>query len=130
MASNGFNNTHVTYAPKEKRLQNESDKFSQQQITYEDAPLIFPAGFEKLFLLFYFISLPYIAGLMFLFFYVGEGEVELFLSLNEDSSFILTWAIGYEILAGITLLLIIREAIRFSIQNAKKGARKDFKRPT
>lgn len=130
MANNGFNNTNVAYAPKEKRLKNESDKFTQQQITYEDSPLIFPAGFEKLFLLVYFISLPYIAGLMFLFFYVGEGKVELFLSLNEESSFILTWAIGYEILAGLTLLLIIKEAISFSVANAKKGANKNFKRPT
>lgn len=130
MSNNGFNNTNVAYAPKEKRLKNESDKFTQQQITYEDTPLIFPAGFEKLFLLLYFISLPYIAGLMFLFFYVGEGKVELFLSLNEESSFFLTWAIGYEILAGVTLLLIIKEAISFSISNAKKGAKKNFKRPT
>jgi len=130
MANNGFNNTNVAYAPKEKRLKNESDKFTQQQITYEDSPLIFPAGFEKFFLLVYFISLPYIAGLMFLFFYVGEGKVELFLSLNEESSFILTWAIGYEILAGLTLLLIIKEAISFSVANAKKGANKNFKRPT
>lgn len=130
MSNDGFNNTNVTYAPKEKRLKNESDKFTQQVITYEDTPLIFPPGLEKLFMLVYFITLPYIAGLMFLFFYVGEGKVELFLSLNEESSFLLTWAIGYEILAAITLLLIIKEAISFSIANSKRGARKNFKRPT
>jgi len=129
MANDKFNNSHVTYAPKEKRLTNESDEFSKQEITYDSTPLIFPAGFEKLFLLLYFISLPYIAGLMFLFFYVGEGKTELFLSLNEESSFILTWAIGYEILAALTLLFIIKAAISFSVQNAKKGARRDFRRP-
>lgn len=129
MQKNKFENTHVTYAPKPKPLKNESDKFSQKQITFEDTPLLFPAGFEKLFLLLYFITLPYIAGLMFLFFYVGEGRTELFLSLNEDSSFILTWAIGYEILASLILLYIVKLAISFSINNSRRGARKNFKRP-
>ena len=129
MSDNKFRTSHVTYTPKEKRLKNESDTFSQKEITYDDTPLIFPPGFEKLFLLMYFISLPYIVGLMFLYFYVGEGKTELFLSLNEDSSFILTWAIGYEILATLVLLLIIRAAIKFSVKNAKKGARRDFQRP-
>ncbi|HHD78578.1 MAG TPA: hypothetical protein ENK90_03285 [Epsilonproteobacteria bacterium] len=129
MQKNKFENTHVTYAPKAKPLKNESDKFSQQQITFEDTPLLFPAGLEKLFLLIYFVTLPYIAGLMFLFFYVGEGRTELFLSLNEDSSFILTWAIGYEILAGLILLYIVKLAISFSINNSRRGARKNFRRP-
>jgi len=71
--------------------------------------------------------LPYIFGLIFLFFYVGEGKTELFLSIDEDSSFILTWAIGYEILATIILLFILKSAITFSIQNSKKD--KNFRRP-
>ncbi len=129
MPNDKFSNSSVTYVPKEKRIKNESDDFSKQEITYDSTPLIFPPGLEKLFLILYFISLPYIAGLMFLFFYVGEGKTELFLSLNEESSFILTWAIGYEILAAITLLFIIKAAISFSIQNAKKGATRNFRRP-
>lgn len=129
MQNKQFKNTHVAYAPKEKPLKNNSDKFSQQVITFDDAPLFFPGGMEKLFLLIYFVTLPYIAGLMFLFFYVGEGKVELFLSLNEESSFILTWAIGYEILAGLAMLLIIKSAITFSMSNRKKGATKNFRRP-
>ena len=129
MQQKKFENTHVTYAPKKKPIRNTNDKFSQQAVTFDDTPLLFPAGMEKLFLLVYFVSLPYIAGLMFLFFYVGEGKTELFLSLNEESSFILTWAIGYEILAGLAILLIIKSAISFSIENSKKGARKNFQRP-
>lgn len=129
MAGHQFNNSHVTYTPKEKRIKNKEETFSQKEITFDDTPLLFPPGMEKIFLVLYFISLPYIAGLMFLFFYVGEGETELFLSLNEDSSFILTWAIGYEILATIVLLFIIKSAISFSVQNARKGGRKNFQRP-
>ena len=129
MADKQFRSANVTYTPKEKRLKNESDAFSQKEISYDDTPLIFPPGMEKVFLVLYFISLPYITGLMFLFFYVGEGKTELFFALNEESSFILTWAIGYEILATLLLLFIIKAAISFSMGNAKKGARRDFQRP-
>ncbi len=129
MSNNKFNNSNVTYAPKEKKLQNKNNTFSQQELSYDSAPLVFPPGLEKLFSLLYFISLPYIAGLMFLYFYVGQGKSELFLAINEDSSFILTWAIGYEILAVLVILFIIKIAIDFSIKNQKKGARKNFRRP-
>ncbi len=129
MQNNKFKNTHVTYAPKQKPLKNDNDNFSQQKVTFDDTPLFFPAGMEKLFLLIYFLTLPYIAGLMFLFFYVGEGKTELFLSINEESSFILTWAIGYEIIAGLLLIYIVKMAISFSVANAKRSGRKNFQRP-
>ena len=129
MANNKFAKSHVSYTPKEKRIKNDDNGFGQQKITYDDTPLIFPAGYEKLFLLAYFIALPYVAGLIFLYFYVGGGKTELFLSISEESSFILTWAIGYEILAALLLLYILKMAISFSMQNAKKGSNKEFKRP-
>jgi hypothetical protein len=106
-----------------------SASFTQQEVDLTETPLFFPAGFEKIFLAIYFITLPYIAGLLFLFFYVAEGKAELFLSLNDDSSFILTWAIGYEIIAGLILLLIAKSAISFSIENSRKGRNTHFKRP-
>jgi len=129
MADNKFAKSHVSYTPKEKRIKNDNDHFGQQKITYDDTPLVFPAGFEKLFLLAYFIALPYVAGLIFLYFYVGGGKTELFLSISEESSFILTWAIGYEILAALLLLYILKMAINFSINNARKGPNKKFRRP-
>ena len=80
------------------------------------------------FLVIYFITLPYITGLLFLFFYVAEGKAELFFSLNDDSSFIMSWAIGYEILATLFILYIIKSAIAFSMKNRTKG-RAHFTRP-
>jgi len=117
-------NVSYTIAKKKKF---DSDSFSQQEVTFDDTPLFFPDGFEKIFLLIYFVSLPYITGLLFLFFYVAEGKQELFLSLNEESSFLMTWAIGYEILAGLILLYIIKSAISFSSSLNKKN--KKFQRP-
>jgi len=114
---------HIKYASKKKRIKS-SNNFTQKEVKLSDTPLFFPEGFEKIFLAIYFISLPYIAGLLFLFFYVAEGKPELFASLSNNSSFILTWCIGYEVLAAIILLSIIKSAISFSLVKRNK-----FERP-
>ena len=103
--------------------------FTRQEVDLTDSPLFFPQGFEKVFLGIYLVVLPYIAGLLFLFIYVAEGKTELFLSLNDDSSFILTWAIGYEIIATLAIILIIKSAISFSLKNSRKSNRTHFTRP-
>ena len=123
-------NRGVSYAPREARIRNNEDSFAKQEVTFENTPLFFPEGFEKLFLLIYFITLPYIAGLLFLFFYVANGKKTLFLSLNDNSSFILTWAIGYEVIAVLILLWIVKSAISFSMNNSRKNRKKTFRRPT
>lgn len=105
-------------------------KFGQQDVDLASTPLFFPEGFEKIFLLIYFITLPYIAGLFFLFFYVAEGSIELFISLNDEASFLLTWTIGYEIIAAIIILSIIKMAIGFVRASRQPGVKKQFKRPT
>jgi len=128
MSTHNIGTENINYTI-EKKYSKSEKKFTQKEITFDDTPLFFPEGFEKVFLLIYFVTLPYIAGLLFLFFYVAEGKQELFLSLNEESSFILTWAIGYEVLAGVTLLFIIKSAISFSIENSRKGRKKEFRRP-
>ena len=103
--------------------------FTQQDVDLTSTPLFFPENFEKVFLAIYFIVLPYIAGLLFLFFYVADAKTKLFLSLNDDSSFIMTWAIGYEILATLAILFIIKSAITFSMNTQKNGKRSHFVRP-
>ncbi|SFV53425.1 hypothetical protein MNB_SV-3-203 [hydrothermal vent metagenome] len=65
---------------------------------------------------------------MFQFFYISNKKVEIFLALNKQSSFIFTWAIGYEIIATLILLYIIKISISFSKISAQKG-KKEFKRP-
>jgi len=128
MATNTTMHATITHPPREKRIRNKSSKFSQQEIDLSETPLFFPKGFEKLFIVIYFVSLPYIAGLIFQFFYIAEGKKELFLSLNEQASFILTWAIGYEIIASIILLYIVKMAVSFANENRKSGVR-EFRRP-
>ncbi|RLA63597.1 MAG: hypothetical protein DRQ78_06785 [Epsilonproteobacteria bacterium] len=102
--------------------------FSQKAVSLADTPLYFPEGFEKLFLVIYIIILPYITGLLFLFLYVSSAKINTFLALNNDSSFLLTWAIGYEILAAFVLIAIIKMAIKFSM-NPNKNKRHQIYRP-
>jgi hypothetical protein len=117
----------ITYASREKPIR-APKSFSQQQVELQNIPLFFISGFEKLFLAIYFISLPYIAGLFFLFFHIAKGKPEVFLSLNDESSFILTWAIGYEIIATLILLYIAKSAVSFTMNNHKRS-KKHFQRP-
>ena len=131
MQNNKFNDSDVTYGGQRKLIRN-NKKFSQQEVTFDDTPLFFPAGLEKLFLLIYFITLPYLAGLAFLFFYVGNGDTSLFGSLSSDSSYMLTWIIGYELLAVVALLWILKKAIVFTMESSSsssQGASRNFRRP-
>ncbi|MFT7879485.1 MAG: hypothetical protein ABXS91_03735 [Sulfurimonas sp.] len=121
-------NDNIKIRPHEKKTFKSENSFGKQEVHYEDTPLFFPHGLEKIFLVIYVVSLPYITGLLFLFIYVAKSDYEAFLLLVQESSFIVTWAIGYEILAVLILLYIIKMAITFSTQN-KPGTKKNFKRP-
>ena len=109
-------------------IRNKSNQFFQKEVDLAQTSLFFPEEYEKTFLTLYFVSLPYLAGLMFQFFYISNKKVEIFLALNKQSSFIFTWAIGYEIIATLILLYIIKISISFSKISAQKG-KKEFKRP-
>jgi len=95
--------------------------FTKQEVKLQDTPLFFPEGFEKVFLAIYFVSLPYILGLLFLFFYIAEGKFDVFVAVNKQSPFLMTWAIGYEVLATLIILWIIKSAITFTRYNAQKN---------
>ncbi len=121
----------MIHSSKEKAIQNRASKFSQQEIDLQQTPLFFPVGYEKIFIAIYFILLPYLIGLMFQFFYIAERNMELFLDLYDKTMFILTWAIGYEIIAFFLLLYIIKMAVSFSRNNNKghKNFNENFRRP-
>lgn len=104
-------------------------KFTQKNVEFSETPLFFPEGFEKLFLAIYFVTLPYIAGILFLFFYVASGSLDTFSSLNKEHSFILTWAIGYEIIASLILLWIFKMSLSFANKSTKPSIQQKFRRP-
>jgi len=126
MRENKVLDNNSKFQAKEKPIRNKSSNFSEQNVDLAKTPLFFPAGFEKIFMGIYFISLPYLTGLLFQFFYIADAKVELYLSLSENASFLFAWAIGYEILATITILYIIKMAISFSKTN---GTKQPLQRP-
>jgi len=104
-------------------------KFTQKNVELAQTPLFFPEGFEKLFLAIYFVTLPYIAGLFFLFFYVSGGSLDTFTSLNREQAFILTWAIGYEIIASLILLWIFKMGVVFANESRQPSIQTKFRIP-
>jgi len=115
----------MKHPAKEKPIQS-SEKFTEQEIDLAKTPLFFPKGYENIFLTLYIIFLPYIVGILFLFLYASEGKIEMFMTVNKLSSVIVTWSIGYEIIAILIILYVIKMAISF---NTSKKKKEPFKRP-
>jgi hypothetical protein len=59
-----------------------------------------------------FLSIPYTLGLFFVFVFISKFKFHVFMKLNYNFS--LFWAIGYEVLASILLLFIIKSALTFN----------------
>jgi len=113
--------THFSHPNKRiKSADGIGGSFAKQEVKLQDTPLFFPEGFENIFLAIYFVSLPYVLGLLFLFFYIADGKFDVFVSVNKESPFIMTWAMGYEILATLIILWIVKSAISFTKNNTQK----------
>jgi len=127
--SNNYRDSDVIYTTQRKLIIN-NQKFSQQEVTFEDTPLFFPTGLEKVFLVIYFVTLPYLAGMALIFFDTSNSDLNLFSSFNATSSFMFKWLIGYEFLAVLTLLWILKNAIVFTIEaSSNTETTKKFRRP-
>lgn len=103
-----------------RRKSDEDSDFFNQEVDLAQS-ILFPEGYEYLMLAIYFISIPYITGLVFIFFYIGDGKTDIFLSLSDDNSFFVTWAIGYEIVASLLLLWIAKLGISSFLHAGKKN---------
>ncbi len=64
-----------------------------------------PEGYEGTFIFLYFVSVPYITGAIFLFLGIAQADYSSFMKLNTTAFFIV-WAIGYEIVATVSLIYI------------------------
>ena len=63
-----------------------------------------PAGNEDISLITIFTLVPYSVGIIFSFFVIANASFTKLISLAKYHSFVLIWAIGYEIIAGLLLL--------------------------
>ena len=96
--------------PTKKIESKKEQSFGSRKVVFSNF-LLAPTGYEGLFYTLYFLLVPYSVGNLFLFFAVGGGDLTNY-SLLDKSAFFIVWAIGYEIVATISLIWIIILFIR------------------
>jgi len=101
-----------------RKLQRKRDDFFNQNLDYRDF-VFSPEGYEAAFLALYIVTIPYLAGILFLYLFIAEANFALFATFNL-TSYLVIWAIGYEVLAVSILLVIIASAIQHYRQKRKE----------
>ncbi len=99
------------YKNRLKKSRNKKDTFGSQDVDIKDY-IISPEGWEGIMFAFYFLSIPYIAGIIFLFLFIARADMESFL-VFDLTSFFVVWAIGYEIVASMLLIGIFISYIKY-----------------
>jgi len=89
----------------------QTNDFGSQPVNFSKF-VFMPEGYEKIFLTLYFLLVPYIVGLIFLYFFVAHTNITNFTSMNL-TMFVVVWAIGYEIVGSIILIMIFYSAFSF-----------------
>ena len=116
----GVKSTYGTPIMRTPQGKSKAVQYMQQDVELGETPLLFfPPGKEMLFLGIYFITVPYIVGLLFLFFYISNMQVSIFQAIGMDTSIFLVWIIGYELIAVFVILYIIKNAVTFAIFGKK-----------
>ncbi len=117
------NEVYYDYMLREDKLNDEQEikrpkpvkkvkkSFGSQEIRLKDLSFA-PDGWEGVFYTGYFILIPYIVGNLFLFFVITGGVFENY-KLLDTSAFFIIWAIGYEIVASITLTWIFISFLKY-----------------
>ena len=101
----------------EKIGQNRQSKsFLSQKVNLHDF-INLPEGTLNLLLFIAFVIIPYIAGIIFIFFLIANANFDTFDDININD-YLIYWTIGYELLAFILMLLVIKSAIKF--RNTRK----------
>ncbi|HFU74064.1 MAG TPA: hypothetical protein ENK65_00765 [Helicobacteraceae bacterium] len=110
------------YQDRNKMKRNHKETFGSQEVDLRKF-IIAPEGYENIMFMGYFIAIPYIAGVLFLYLFVAGGHVENFMVL-EISKFFIVWAIGYEVVAASLLLIIFYSFLNFKGKNRNQKPRK------
>jgi hypothetical protein len=99
--------------------------FFKKSLDYRDF-IFSPSGYEGPLAIFYIALIPYIMGLLVLFF-IAEASYEHFMEFNL-ASYLIIWAIGYEMCAILILIIIFLAWIK---QSSNRWEREQVrKKPT
>ena len=98
--------------------------FGSQHIDFKN--IVFaPDGWENIFYTVYFFTIPYIVGAIFLFLFIAGAAFENFMLL-EMSSFFIVWAIGYEVIAALSLMYITYLYITYVSDSSSKKSHRHY----
>jgi len=101
-----------------KSRKNKIEKINETQKSFLSKKIILsdyiylPEELQNLFLLAIFITIPYIFGVFILLIVIGVEKFKEFIQFNFDI-FMLIWTVGYESIAFLLLLAIIKSALTF-----------------
>lgn len=98
-----------------RKQKSKNTSFSQQEIHLSDLPIA-PKGYESIAYFLYALFLPYFAGYVFLCLVLARVKFTDNPFIGTDN-FLIVWMIGYEVLAVIALLWIMKLYLTFD--NAK-----------
>lgn len=112
----------INQLPKKKKQKKQPKTYGQKEVDFSEI-LPLPDGYEKLFLAIYFVTIPYAAGLIFLFIFVAHGRIDNFLSL-DIAMFVAVWAIGYEIVGSLSLIIIFYKMYNYNKMMRQKERNK------
>ena len=96
-----------------KRRKNfKENKNNNTEKAFLDQSVELPESVNNVLGLGIFALLPYIIGITFIFLIIAQANIETYRQ-TDMNSFLLAWTIGYELIAAIILLAIIKSAISF-----------------
>lgn len=99
------------YVEKNINKEQESKGFLSQKIYFSDFSNL-DEGVLNILVFIAFVLIPYIAGLAFIFILIAHANFNTFKDININD-YLIYWTIGYETLAFILMLFVIKSAISF-----------------
>ncbi|NOZ91090.1 MAG: hypothetical protein GXO60_07390 [Epsilonproteobacteria bacterium] len=98
-----------------KEKNNKIKKFMKQELDITNY-ISLPKGLANMIFFIGFLVVPYIVGIAFIFFIIAQASFDIFLGINIKE-YPVYWAIGYEVIATLLLLIIVKSAINFKTSN-------------
>jgi hypothetical protein len=98
------------------------DGFGSQKVNINDFVLS-PEGWETVMFTIYFLTIPYLVGILFLFLFIAHASVTNFFIL-EFGAFLVVWSIGYEVIAVSLLISIFISYINYVRNSTPKQVRR------
>ena len=93
-----------------KANKDKAKKFLQKKIYLSDF-INLPEGLANSIFLGLFIAIPYLLGILFIFIILAKASFHTYETI--ENSFAFSWVIGYEFLAGLLLLMILKSSLHF-----------------